>query len=494
MSEHQPRLSAIKHFSTGFAIVFVAAVLSWLLQENALLRSLEMINLDLLFLLQKQPPESKSIVVVTITDEDYKNPLLFNNTSPLRPATVTNLIVASAVSGAKLIAVDLDTSEWEPKERANVTTAMQKAVTNGQLKDPLPRLVWAVGAYVDEAAPGDAKSAGWRLDNLQLAAPDCQGIPASVPDQYGVVRRYVPSIEDDHGPKPVKVSNIALVIKRLLDKPSETCESPSFSIQPDEAHARQHNLLNFRGNGTPFRFLSAGTVLGASHEPEPGEGPNRWLEANPLKDHAVIIGGSYRAARDRYATPISYWDGVRILAQTVASLEEVITEPTNFQIFGIDMALGALLLTATWFLRPPWAPVLSLLLVPLLALLVSVTAFHYKNYFISVVPVLAGILLHRLLESSWEFRQITRENRVLAHENQVLQTDILGKAQQNQTLANDIGALAGDVRLLTEDNRAKSLQLDELRRNYESLNESLRAPRDAPATASSAPPDPAPHP
>ncbi len=264
-------------------------------------------------------------------------------------------------------------------------------------------------------------------------------------------------------------------------------------MQPDEAHARQHNLLNFRGSGTPFPFLSAGTVLGASRI-EPGEKLNPWLTSNPLTDHAVIIGGSYRAARDRYATPISYWDGVRILAQTVASLDEMITEPTNFQVFVIDIALGALLLTATWFLRPPWAPVLSLLFVPLLALLVSFTAFHYGNYFISVVPVLAGILLHRLLESSWEFRQITKENRMLAQENQILQTDILGKAQQNQTLANDMGALAGDVRLLTEDNRAKSLQLDQLRRNYESLSESFRAQRDAPATASSAPPDPAPRP
>jgi CHASE2 domain-containing sensor protein len=185
---------------------------------------------------------------------------------------------------------------------------------------------------------------------------------------------------------------------------------------------------------------------------------------------------------------------VTILAQTVASLDEMITEPTNLQVFVIDMALGALLLTATWFLRPPWAPVLSLLLVPFLALLISLTAFHYGNYFISVVPVLAGILIHRLLESSWEFRQITKENRVLSQENQGLQTDILGKAQQNQTLANDIGALAADLRLLTEDNRAKSLQLDQLRSNYESLSESLRPSRDAPPTASSAPPDPAPHP
>ncbi len=233
MSEHQPRLSAVKHFSTGFAIVLVAAVLSWLLQENALLRSLEMINLDILFLLQKQPPESKSIAVVAITDDDYKNQSLFDNTSPLRPAAVTNLIVACALSGAKLIAVDLDTSEWKPDERANVATAMQTAVSQAHLNNPLPRLVWAVGAYVDEAAPGDAKSAGWRLDNLQLAAPDCQGIPASVPDQYGVVRRYVPSIEDDHGPKPVTVGNIALVIKQLLESTFQLLANlPAFRCSP----------------------------------------------------------------------------------------------------------------------------------------------------------------------------------------------------------------------------------------------------------------------
>ena len=197
-----------------------------------------------------------------------------------------------------------------------------------------------------------------------------------------------------------------------------------------------------------------------------------WQDFNPLKGRAAIIGGSFRAARDRYVTPIGYWDGVDILAQTVASLDERITEPTNIQLFAIDLALGALLLTATWFPRPPWALLLSLLFIPLLALLVSYTAFHW-NYFISVVPVVAGILIHRLLESSWEYRQIRKENRVLAKENRALETDVLGKAQQNQALANDIGALAEDVRLLTEDNRAKSLQLEELRR----LDESPGPPR-----------------
>ena len=252
MSEHQPRISAAKHFSSGFAVVVVAAAVSWLLQENALLRSLEMINLDLLFLLQKQPPESQDIAVVAITDDDYENPALFSHTSPLSPAAVTDLIAACVRSGPKLIAIDLDTSEWNSKQRSDVAKAVEEAASEAQLKKPWPKLVWAVGAYDDEAAPRDAKSPHSRLDDLHLEAPDCQGIPASVPDQYGVVRRYVPSVEGDLESQPVTVSNIALVIRRLFDNPSQECDALSFSMKPDTAETPQHNLLNFRGGGTPF--------------------------------------------------------------------------------------------------------------------------------------------------------------------------------------------------------------------------------------------------
>ena len=65
------------------------------------------------FLDQANPWIRGTIAVVPVTDDDYKD--LFDGKSPLQPAVVLQLIKACAVAGAKVIAVDLDTSEWKTR-------------------------------------------------------------------------------------------------------------------------------------------------------------------------------------------------------------------------------------------------------------------------------------------------------------------------------------------------------------------------------------------
>jgi ABC-type branched-subunit amino acid transport system permease subunit len=87
---------------------------------------------------------------------------------------------------------------------------------------------------------------------------------------------------------------------------------------------------------------------------------------------------------------------------TVASIEQGITVPTPEIFFAIDLTLGILLLTATWFLHRLWVLVLSFLLIPFLAILFSIAAFNTSGYFFSFVPILIGVIFHKLVESTIE--------------------------------------------------------------------------------------------
>src|SRR5262249_38826214 len=147
-----------------------------------------------------------------------------------------------------------------------------------------PRLVWAVGGYEDPNAHVA------HLDMLNgLAAPACQGVPASLPDEYGVVRGYVPYMSD---PQTASIAgNLAIVVEQLWAPPSSACDPPGFSISPEGGEGER--LVNYRGGGVSFPHLPAKTVLGAATA-------EAWQNSNPLKSRIAIIGGAYRAARDKY--------------------------------------------------------------------------------------------------------------------------------------------------------------------------------------------------
>ena len=419
MSETKPERSAVAHFSSGIVVVVLIGLISWFLHTHEVLRNLEMINLDILFLSQGKPPESESISVVPITEEDYKE--AFASTSPLSRARLLELIRACALSGAKVLAIDLDTSDWTPEDRAAVAAAVVSAASEARVD--APRLAWAVGGYFGESAEGRSPqaqrpgtgTAGWHLDDLHLSPPACQGVPASLPDQYGIVRGYIPAISGEQGGRNVTLGNLAVVIKELSANSSRACDA-SLTILPVGGEPEDERLVNYAGGGVSFPHVSASTVMGAATA-------EAWQKSNPLKGRAVIIGGSYRAARDKYVTPVGYMDGVEILALTAASLEKGITAPTPRAFLIIDLTLGLLLLTATWFLNRTWALLLTFVLIPFLAILVSFAQFHTSGYFVSFVPILLGVVSHRVVEFVWEHskrhREMAEELARLRHSHKV---------------------------------------------------------------------------
>src|ERR1700732_678652 len=112
-AKHAHRVSAPVHFGVGAVLTAIAALAGYSVHSFSIVRDLQMLNLDLLFLSQPTPEERERIVIVDVTEEDYHDPLLFNAQSPLFVKTVQGLILACARSGARVIAVDLDTSGWK---------------------------------------------------------------------------------------------------------------------------------------------------------------------------------------------------------------------------------------------------------------------------------------------------------------------------------------------------------------------------------------------
>ena len=376
MKRERHGASVLEHFATGAAVVLLIAVTSWFLHEHRIMEHFEMANLDVFFLSLSKPVDAGTIAVVPITDDDYKE--LFKGKSPLEPAVVTQLIMACAVAGAKIIAVDLDTSEWKINEREKA----EQAVADASPKHSA-RLVWAVGGWVN----ADGKP---ELEPLAgVESPSCEGVPASIPDTDGVVRGYLTTI----GTQP----NMALAINSLAKHPSSRC----FSAVSQPAVGQMH-YINYAGGGASFPHPSAKTVINDA-------GTEAWRNYNWLQNRIVIIGGSYRAGRDKYFTPAGYMDGVDILALTVLSLENGIRAPTARVFFTTDVLLGFALLTVTWFFHRTWVVLVSFLLIPAIALLTSFAAFRTFGYFFSFVPIVSGVFFHHLVEHALEHRRLRRE-------------------------------------------------------------------------------------
>lgn len=362
----------LSHLATGSAIVVAAAAITSALHDTSFFRRLENSNLDT-WLLAKKPVVSQDIFVVLVTDDDYRN--LFHATSPLDQRQLQKIAGAIAKSGARLIGVDFDTSEWDPA-----------------LTKELPRDVPVVWAREAEESGG-----GLRLEKVLGGDGHgvCFGLPSYVPDDDGVIRAYNSEFEG---------------IPSFGKSAAGGCRSEhEAGVHPHE-HAK---TINFLGNRLSFDHLPAGALLALAETAE-------WRKQNPLRGKIVLLGGAFKAARDQFPTPVGRMDGVDILAHTIAS--ELpggeMRHLNKSAFFAMDLVLGLLLVTGTWFLPRAWALLITFLFLPLLAFAASWLAFQSAGYFASFVPVLAGVFIHELIEHVREHRELLRECEELKRELQ----------------------------------------------------------------------------
>lgn len=377
-----------EHFGYGLLIVFGAVLLTYATRDTTFMRRMEAANLDS-WLAFQVPAPSSPIIVVAVTDQDYSAE--FGAASPLAPSRVSDLICAIVGTGPSVIGVDLDTSNWSAAERDRRHRRCPTAVVNGQ-QQRIPT-VWAAGGY--EKDPGSVE-----MERINSASPgDCFAAPAVIPDDDGVLRAYLAEIVSGTERWP----SFPRVIESIAQGQTGECAAPSTGIQ----HASRIHI-NFRGGENAFPQLTASTVLGAAGTPA-------WQAYNPLRGKIVLLGGTYRAARDRYVTPVGWMDGVVILAHAVQTeLPGGAIKGVSPAVFlAIDISLGLVLLTITFFAKSRWVLPLVLLAVPVLSFTASLAVYNSFAYFVSFMPVLAGVFVHESMMHLLEHHRMKRELQML---------------------------------------------------------------------------------
>lgn len=365
MSDHRAPLG--RHLWRGFCVVLAATLLTYLLHDA--LHGMETANLDRWLRVRAGKPSS-TIALVAITDQNYAE--MFKATSPLNQAAVESILAAAAAAGPKLIVVDLDTSHW----------------TQPKTSYPAP-VLWAQDVWEVERGAQRCLAVGKALGGDAGAVQ--HGLPAFRPAQDGIVRDFLREVKDECGFRAPSLVTRAVELA---------------AWSPDAHEAANEERINFLGQRYSFPTLSAHAVLRLAESKD-------WLAANELKGKLVILGGTFRAARDKYRTPVGYLDGMEVLAHAIESARRPIAELGKFTFALIDLLIGMALVYLTWRVSHWVSLPVMFLGIPAVAVLASFAVFHTSGYFASFVPVVAGVFVHELLEHVLHHRHLVHENRQL---------------------------------------------------------------------------------
>ncbi len=342
------------------------------LESTSVVQHLEKANLDALF--HGKPLEvSKDIFLVTVTDDDYSQ--IFGGVSPLAPTKMNEILAAILANHPKVLGVDFDTSGWK-----DIEVPAHEGTT----------IVWARELIY---AGGRTELGG--MPN-KAAKSDCYGVPSYVPDDDSVIREYSTSAVGSDRLYPTVPVNLAAAFQNrpcIVEQPFKDRKKPGDVPRM---------LINYAGDARAFNRLSAGALLQL-----------RGSGANPLKDKLVLFGGSYRAARDAYPTPVGYLDGVVILAQTAQSLlpgHELHTERGG--ILGSWMAIQSyMILLVGFFLPKGWRLAITLFTGPIDAFFGNWIWFYTGATFVSFMPYLVSLLAHQTYDHIKDYRALTKQNR-----------------------------------------------------------------------------------
>ena len=265
-----------QYFGRGAFIVVGAALFTLGLHSFGVLDRWENDNLDRL-LRTKATQQSGNLVLVTIDDDDYAT--LFDGESPIRQDRVTELLVQISRAGPRVIGVDLDTSHWKPDEPS-------------ALDGLTVPIVWARDAWKQ-----DSKDHIGKVRGRDTMPGLCTGVPAMRLDADGIVRRTytVWNVGDDSLPSfPV-----------LLAERYQGLTGCKAHVPEDHSHTEEP--INFLSRGYGFKRFTANAVLSLAKSAT-------WEGDPDFDDRIVLLGGTYRAARDQYVTPVGLMDGVEVIA------------------------------------------------------------------------------------------------------------------------------------------------------------------------------------
>ena len=335
--------------------------------------------------LRWQPAREESrVVIVHIDNEDYDH--LFNATSPLNPASIRRILDAIAMGKPEVIGVDLDTSSVRLKEEYQQLLPIPK----------WPPIVWARDAYLDEKTNQyfSAPILGGNTHTIPLHA----GLAVVPQEADGIVRRYqygVPVIKKEDITKTISYMHTFPWVLAQLYQGEYTVRD-----QPDE-----RLIFNFLRDRFLIRRLTASQVLKlASSE--------NWRRQEPWKGKIVLLGGSFRAARETYITPIGPMSGVELMARAVeAKLSGTGIRDVNFilmLVFDLVIAFTMTTVSVLFKTRPHWTFRANIVAVPILSFVGSWIAFSAWGYWTNYVPLVIGLWIHQLYHDNKVYRKLAQ--------------------------------------------------------------------------------------
>jgi CHASE2 domain-containing sensor protein len=324
---------------------------------------------------------SKLVTIVTINDDDYAGP--FQKQSPLHPEEVAALINAIQSFSPSIIGIDLDTEDW---------TADQAALP---ARRP-GRLIWARLFQASDNTPlamvALNKVLGSDGDN------DCFGLTAMQPDSDFRIRQYPTEYPLAQQPE-LAYPSFPIVIQRWHQEASCPKLAPaSAELRNEENWDESRPLIRYSGTGQRIPQISAGAVLDTSalaKDDTNNPAVDRMRKA--LEGRIVLLGGSWKAARDEYPTPVGPLSGVEILGHAVLTALDPkgIAEVRGSTLTWYDLALGLGMVALS--LRHPRLATLSNIAIFVLLLFVSGLLFRSFQLFLNTIPVQVSVMLHNLL-------------------------------------------------------------------------------------------------
>lgn len=316
------------------------------------------------------------VFVVEVTDDDYEH--LFQSTSPLHLPTLRNALAAIARGRPALVLIDLDTSP----------EAIVKLPRDPGDPTSWPPTVWA------ESDEGSRDA----LRGIAHSPGVSTGVARFVVDRDGIIRRHRRQFAPtDGGTIPSdSLPWKAVRIHCALGGTESVCEHIQHAAETDE-----DLLLNFAGDRFDYHRSDMASVLRAS------TGPAWGTEQGPLFGKIVLVGATFRAAKDLHATPLGLTHGEYIIAQAIESELQGrgIRQFNEWAMVGMDLFVGfTIVLLHRSGLPLTIAFRASLLGLPVLVLVSSFVAFFSFSRWASFVPVCVGVMLHELHNAAGSHR------------------------------------------------------------------------------------------
>lgn len=351
-------------------------------QQAGWLASLDNMQIDAF--VSGVPLKQRHTLIVHINDDDYKKN--FGSRSPLKPDAVMSIIQKIQSGNPVAIVVDLDTSD--------ISFAKCKI---SQGKAPI---IWARTAVVEKQSLGEPSRSQRNSSIFQLEpllgkrgsdGANEFGIAMLPQSEDGRSRFYCRSllVRDGHDLKAQ--NSLPWQVIEVLGKGGEidakAGEKVFFPLAKDADHLDKTSINQLD------------SIVGT-------EG---WKDL--VRNKVVVLGGTFRAARDRYVTAAGEMAGAEIIAQIIdGELQRKVLGKLNPVMLGVISSLAGLgLAFLNCRFQSGYVLFAGFFLIPVIAFLVSYITAQIASVWLSFLPVLYAVQLHCFWDYVKEFERMKKK-------------------------------------------------------------------------------------